>query len=200
MDSLQTLPEDNRLPQILKQEVVAQSRLFTIHAQALRFQNGEQRTYECLLNNSRGAVLIIPLVDEETMLLIREYAAGLKHYELGFPKGKIDEGETWKEAAIRESAEEIGLKPNKVTLLDTVSLAAGYMSHQTHIVLAEDFVPCQIEGDEPEPLEVINWPLNNWKSLLEESTFTEGRAYAALLLLLNFLKYASKDLEIDEEF
>ncbi|NPA71581.1 MAG: ADP compounds hydrolase NudE [Gammaproteobacteria bacterium] len=172
------------LPTILSEKIVAQSRIFTVQAQALIFSNGVKASYERLLGNERGAVLIIPVLEDGTMLLIKEYAGGLGRYELGFPKGKIDAGETWKEAAIRESQEEIGYLPNKVTLLDSLSLAAGYMSGYTHIVLAEGLTPQVAEGDEPEPLEIVPWQIEAWAELLKQPDFSEGRAYAALFLLL----------------
>jgi len=173
-----------KVPTILAENIAAQSRIFTVQSQELEFSNGTQVSYERLLGSTDGAVLIIPLMDDDHILLIREYGAGVGRYELGFPKGKVDPGETWREASIRESQEEVGHLPNEVRLLDSVSLAAGYMSHVTHIVLATGLSPQQAEGDEPEPLEVVKWPLANWHDLLAHPDFSEGRAYAALMLIL----------------
>lgn len=178
------MSKTKELPEILSETVVAQSRLFTVQAQRLRFQNGVEVVYERMLSRSQGAVLVVPMLDSETMLLIREYAAGMGRYELSFPKGKIDAGEDWTAASVRECMEEVGYRPDKVSLLDSVSLASGYMTHQTHLVLAEALVPAEAEGDEPEPLEVVSWKLADWAALLAHPQFTEGRAYAALLKLL----------------
>lgn len=178
-----------KTPSILTENIVAQSRIFTVQTQELEFSNGVQVTYERLLGSTDGAVLIIPLLEDDHIVLIKEYGAGVGRYELGFPKGKVDPGETWQQASIRESQEEVGYLPNKVQLLDSVSLAAGYMSHLTHIVLATQLVPQNAEGDEPEPLEVIKWPLADWQGLLAHPDFTEGRAYAALMLLLKNRNY-----------
>lgn len=152
----------------------------------LEFSNGVQVEFERLKNSSDGAVLIAA-VQGQNLLLIREYSCGLERYELGFAKGKIDPGETWQQAAIRESQEELGFLPQTLELLDEVSLAAGYMSHQTHIVFADDLIESPMPGDEPEPLEVIYWPLAEWPALLAHPEFSEGRAYAALMLVLKRL-------------
>lgn len=175
--------DSKKLPVILAENIEAESRIFTVQSQHLEFSNGTQVTYERLVSNSHGAVLIVPVIDGE-LLLIKEYGAGVGRYELGFPKGKIDPGEGWQEASIRESQEEVGFFPNQVKLLDSVSLAAGYMTHQTHIVMATDLTPQTAQGDEPEPLEVVRWPLHDWHNLLAHPDFTEGRAYAALMLVL----------------
>ena len=176
-------------PTILSEEIVAQSRLFTVQSQALEFSNGTQVVYERLLGNPNGAVLIIPMLDSETMLLIREFGSGVGRYELGFPKGKIDPGETWREASARESQEEVGFLPTELKLLDSVSLAAGYMTHHTHIVLATGLTPQDAEGDEPEPLEIVPWKVKDWPALLTHPDFSEGRAYAALMLVLKELEH-----------
>ncbi|GAB6070966.1 ADP compounds hydrolase NudE [Thiomicrorhabdus hydrogeniphila] len=174
----------NKAPTILAENIAAQSRIFTVQTQEIEFSNGTQVIYERLLASGDGAVLIIPLLDDDHILLIREYGAGVGRYELGFPKGKIDPGETWKEASIRESQEEISYLPANVKLLDSVSLAAGYMTHLTHIVLATGLTEQDAEGDEPEPLEVVKWHLSDWHQLIAHPDFSEGRAYAALMLLL----------------
>lgn len=176
-----------KLPSVLAQKIAAKSKVFTIEAQHLEFSNGNEVHYERLLGSTNGAVLIIPITENNEFVLIREYGAGVGRYELGFPKGKVDPGETWKEATIRESQEEIGYRPAEIQLLDSVSLASGYMAHYTHIVLAQGLSPAKAEGDEPEPLEVLTWPMDDWHNLLAEPEFSEGRAYAAILLVLKHL-------------
>lgn len=171
-------------PKVLSEAICAESQIFTVQAQQLQFSNGTEVTFERLLGSPQGAVLIVPLLNDETLLLIREYGAGVGRYELGFPKGKIDPGENWEQAAIRESQEEVAHLPQTVKYLDKVTLAAGYMDHHTHIILATDLLPQSAEGDEPEPLEVVPWALRDWPELLVHPDFTEGRAYAALTLVL----------------
>ncbi len=171
-------------PIVVSESIMMQSKIFTIQSQEITFSNGASVTYERLVSSTEGAVLIVPLLEDGTLLLIREYGAGVGRYELGFPKGKIDAGENWEQAALRESQEEIGFLPKKVKRLDSLSLAAGYMTHYTHIVLATELTPQVAIGDEPEPLEIVPWHLDDWKALLNELHFSEGRAYAALMLVL----------------
>ena len=75
-----------------------------------------------------------------------------------------------------------------MTFLKQVSLAPGFMNARMGIFLAEDLFPQQLTGDEPEPLEVIPWPLKDAEALLEHPQFHEARSVAALLLLLRQVK------------
>ena len=74
----------------------------------LEFSNGERRRFERLHGRGHGAVIVVPMLDADTVLLVREYAAGFHRYELGLVKGRIDAGETPEQAADRELKEEAG--------------------------------------------------------------------------------------------
>jgi len=169
-------------PEILAQRTVAKSRLFQIEELELRFSNGEQRTFERLASRGPGAVLVVPMLDDQTVLLIREYAAGLERYELSLPKGLIDPGETAVQAANRELMEEVGYGARQLTPMTTLSLAPGYLAHQTQLILARDLYPERRDGDEPEPLQVVPWSLAKLPELLQRDDFSEARSVAALFL------------------
>jgi ADP-ribose diphosphatase len=176
-------------PKILQRQTVANTKLFQVESLSLEFSNGQQRQYERLMRgHGHGAVLIVPLIDSNTVLLIKEYAAGLHRYELGLPKGKLDAGEDSLTAANREMQEEIGYAANKLHLLTRLSLAPSYMEHCIDIVIAEDLYPSTLSGDEPEPLEVVPWKLSELPKLMASGECTEARSIAALYLTLEHLK------------
>lgn len=125
----------HQLPEILAASVVAKSRLFQIESLELKFSNGVERTYERMKPSGRNAVMIVPVTDKGDLLLVREYAAGTERYELGFPKGLIDPGETALEAANRELKEEIGFGARQLMPLKEVVLAPSYFSSKMTLML-----------------------------------------------------------------
>ncbi len=170
-------------PKTLSCELIAQTRIFRVERLQLRFENGNEVEFERLRGSGRGAIMVIPMLDADTVLLIREYAAGLDRYELAFPKGLMDPGETPQQAANRELQEEVGYAARDVLLLKTLSVAPGYANFETHVLLARDLYPQRLDGDEPEPLEVLPWSLNKLPELLKRDDFVEARSIAALYLL-----------------
>ncbi len=176
------------LPTIHKTDTVARSRLFRVESIDLEFSNGEQRTFERLASGGYGAVLVVPMLDDDTVLMIREYAAGTERYELGLPKGKVDAGETFIEAANRELMEEVGYGAHDIQNLKAVSLAPGYMGHRTNLLLARDLYPARLEGDEPEPLEVVPMKLSELDQLVAMDECSEGRSLLALYLVRDLLR------------
>jgi ADP-ribose diphosphatase len=170
-----------------KRTVLAKSRLFTVEEMHLNFSNGAQRVFERIKSHGHGAVLIVALTPGESLLLVREYAAGTDQYELAFPKGVIDSGETPLEAANRELREETGFAARELHWLRSMSLAPGYFGARIEVVVAQGLYPSPLPGDEPEPPEVVEWPLHATEELLEKPDFTEARSIAALFLVKEWL-------------
>lgn len=174
-------------PVILKRKLVAKTQLFEIEALHIRFSTGVERRHERLKEFGHATVLIVPLQDPETMLLIREYSAGTNRYELVFPTGKVKLEESIYEAANRELKEEIGFGSNRLSMVKTLQIAPGHFDHKTHIVLAEDLYPEKLSGDEPEPIDVFSWPIANSVELIHTNEFREARSVAALLIVKNLI-------------
>jgi len=176
-------------PNILNKTTIASSRLFRIESLDIEFSNGQQRNYERLARSGPGgAVMIVPMLDAETVLLIREYSAGVHRYELGLPKGKTDAGESFFDAANRELKEEVGFGARKLHHLSSFSIAPSYLEHMTEVVLAQDLYPERLPGDEPEELEVVPWKLAGINELLATGECTEARSIAALFMALEYFK------------
>ncbi|WP_235826843.1 ADP compounds hydrolase NudE [Facilibium subflavum] len=162
---------------------MSETRLFRIEQIDLTFSNGAKRIFERIAPTTvmHKAVLIIPMLDEDTVLLVKEYSVGVEQYTLSFPKGTIDQGEKLFEAADRELMEEVGYSAEKYTFLKDVYLSPNYMAHNISIVKAEGLHPKKLPGDEPEPLEVVPYPLSKVDQLIEDASFIECRSFAALL-------------------
>jgi ADP-ribose diphosphatase len=156
----------------------ATSRFLRAEEVDLEFSNGERRTYERLRSSGLGAVIIVPMLDNDTVLLVSEYGAGTERYELG---------ETVEQGAVRELKEEVGYGAHEVHILGTLSLSPAYMTSMTNIVLARDLYEERLVGDEPEQLEVVPWKLSELHTLIGRPDVTEGRSIAALFMAREYL-------------
>jgi len=173
----------SKKPEILESNIVAKSRLFKIEEMHLRFSNGEERRFERIHGWSHGSVMMVPMLDDKTMLLVREYAAGVGEYILGFPKGAMDPNEDLYVTANRELKEEVGYGANDIIHVCKFATSPGYHTSVMQLVIAKDLYPEKHQGDEPEPLEVIPWSLDKLEELLVHPEFYESRSIAALLLV-----------------
>jgi ADP-ribose diphosphatase len=177
-----------RKPPIVHERRIADgSKFLRVELLDLEFSNGERRTYERLRGSGLGAVIMVPMRDDDTVLLVREYGAGIDRYELGLPKGRLDRDETVEQGADRELKEEIGFGARDLRIISTLSLSPSYMTSMTHVVLARDLYPERLQGDEPEELEVVPWKLSELHTLIARDDVSEGRSIAALFIAREYL-------------
>ena len=62
----------NKAPKVLTSKIVAKTRIFTVEQMEIAFSNGKKGIFERIKGSEKGAVLIVPLLDKETVLLTRE--------------------------------------------------------------------------------------------------------------------------------
>src|SRR6056297_68757 len=182
------IDEIPKLPIIHKRVERPEKSLFRVEALDLEFSNGEQRTYERLISRGVGAVIIVAMPDPDTVLLVREYACGVHRYEVGLPKGRLEPGESHVEGANRELQEEVGFAARDLRVLGQLTLAPGYMTHATQVVLARDLYPSRLPGDEPEQLQVVTWAMDDLVSLVQREDCSEGRSIAALYMARDLIE------------
>ena len=176
------------VPDIKAVRTIARSRFFRIEELDLRFANGIERTYERLPGSGRAAVMVVAVNDANELVLIREYAAGFHEMQLTLVKGAVDDGESLEEAANRELKEEAGFGARRIEFIKKLNLAPGHMGFTINLLLARDLYPEQLEGDEPEPPEVVTWPLTRLDELIMGDDFREARAIAGLYLAQQHLE------------
>ena len=175
-------PDMHELPRVVRTTEVARSRLFRVEELSMEFSNGVKRTYERLPARGRQAIIVVAIDDDNNLQLIKEYAAGLHRYQLTLPKGTSEPGETLERAAERELREEIGFGARQLTYLRHLNLAPGHMGFTIHVILAQGLYPAPLQGDEPEELQLVPWPLAAVEQLYDCEEFDEARALAALHL------------------
>ena len=131
--------------------------------------------------------MVIPLTQHE-VILVQEYAVGAERYELGFVKGLIDPGETPQQAAGRELKEEIGYGASDIQYVRRMTSTPHYTCAISHLLLAQNLYPETQQGDEPEPLKQLRWPLDDLNSLLEHPDITDARTLHAIYWLRDHVK------------
>lgn len=175
------------VPEIKEVRTIARSRFFRIEELDLKFANGVERTYERLPGGGRAAVMVVAINEADELVLIREYAAGFHEMQLTLVKGAVDDGESLEEAANRELKEEIGFGARKIQFIKKLNLAPGHMGFTINLLLATNLYPERLPGDEPEPPEVVTWPLAKLDELISGDEFREARAIAGLYLVRQHL-------------
>lgn len=174
-------------PIVLETKTLAKTNIFHVEERQLLFSNGEKRCYERLKARPGNSVMVVPVLNGNTILLIREYGCGIHDYYLGFPKGFREPDESPLETANRELKEEAGFGAKKLSMLTSFSSSPGYMSACMDVVLAQDLYEEKLSGDEPEVIEVVPWAIDKFNDLLARDDFHEARSVAAALIVRDLL-------------
>lgn len=167
------------------ERVVFQKNLFTIKDIDIETDNGKKATYQIM--EKADTALVVPIDSENNLILVREYFYAIDEYQLGLPKGRIDEGYDPIKTANKELQEEVGYKAEKLDRLGVLTMTPGYSTQKTHVFLARELVESELKGDELEELDVVKHPFNKFESLIDTGEITEARMIAALYLAKRFL-------------
>ena len=170
------------VPEIKAVRPLATTRFFRVEELDLRFANGVERTYERLPGVGTAAVMVVAVNARNELMLIREYCAGFHEMQLTLVKGAAGLDEPLEDAVNRELKEEIGMGARSIHFIKQLSIAPGHMGFTINVFLATDLYPERLPADEPEPPELVPWPVARLDDLIHGEEFREARAIAALCL------------------
>ena len=117
-------------------ETVYRGSFFNVEKDRVCLPNGAIATREYIRHP--GAVVILPLFDDGTVLLERQFRFPVNRIFLEFPAGKIDKGEDTLDSAKRELKEETGYSASNWQYVTTIHNAIGYSDEQLIVYLAKD--------------------------------------------------------------
>lgn len=120
-----------------------------------------------------GAVVILPLFDDGTVLLERQYRYPNDRVFLEFPAGKIDPDEDHLECAKRELQEETGYTATDWKFVCTIHNAIAYSDEHLEIYLARGLTAGESKLDEGEFLETFRTPLADVMGWVREGKITD---------------------------
>lgn len=125
---------------------------------------------------------ILPFLDPDTVLLIRQYryVAGRLTWEM--PTGGVHAGEAREEAAQRELAEEIGYRAGRLTPLCTYHTSKSVLDETAHLFLAEGMERLALPPDETEFIEVRPFPFAEVLRMVLTGEILDGMTVIAVLL------------------
>jgi ADP-ribose diphosphatase len=164
-------------------EEVFSGRLFTVHRERFRYDDGEEAEREIVRHP--GAVGVVAHDGERLYLVAQPRETVGDPALLELPAGKLDdEGESALETAKRELAEEIGKGAREWRFLTRFYSSPGFADEQVELYLATDLYDESAEPDENERIEIVTVPLDRI-----DETIHDCRDAKTLVGLLWFRAY-----------
>ncbi|NGZ04660.1 MAG: ADP-ribose pyrophosphatase [Nitrospira sp. WS238] len=153
-------------------------KVVTLNVDTVQLPNGFTVDLETIRHP--GAAAVVPLKDDGTVVMIRQFrhAAGGFIYEI--PAGKLDRGEEPLKCAARELEEEVGYCASSFELLSSIFTAPGFADEVIHIYQAGGLRKGRQQLDRDEVLEIIEMPLNEAIKKIQDGTIRDGKTIIGL--------------------
>ena len=127
-------------------------------------------------------VVIVPVDDEDNVLLVRQYRHATGKVLLEAPAGGIEPGEDPQQAVQRELQEETGHTARRIVPLGGFWIAPGWATEYMHAFLARGLVAAEACPDEDEEIQVERVPRSRVLDLVRQGEVQDAKSIAALLM------------------
>ncbi len=128
-----------------------------------------------------GAVCVVPLTNENEVILVRQFRYPFKRVLLEIPAGKLEPNEPPEAAAMRELSEETGYSAQKLVFLGDFLPTVAITDENIRIFLAQDLTSGETHPDDDEFLSVEKLPLKTLVDMVMANEIKDGKTQAAIL-------------------
>jgi ADP-ribose pyrophosphatase len=165
----------------LTSTLVYDGRMLKVREDSVRLPDGKTARREWVQHP--GAVIIIPLLDENTVIMERQFRYPLGRHLYELPAGKIEPGEEPLATAQRELVEECGYTAKSWQHLATLHPAVGYSDERIEMYLARELTHIGNALDEGEFLEVVPMAIDEVRRSIKDGRITDVKVVAGLAWL-----------------
>jgi ADP-ribose pyrophosphatase len=171
---------------IVKSGVVFRGKVFGVRRDLVEEPGGTRATREVITH--AGSVVVMPVLADGKIVMIRQYRHAARQYLWELVAGRIDEGETVKEAAARELKEETGYRAKRLIEFLDVFPSPGFLEERMHILLAEGVTAGKAEPEADEKIISRAYKVEELKRMMKSGRLRDGKSIAGILYYLTFLK------------
>lgn len=174
----------------LEEKTVSSEKIFTgrvisLQVDEVELPNG--RTSKREIVKHPGAVAIIPITDENKIVMVEQFRKPLERTLIEIPAGKLEKGEEPKQTAIRELEEETGYECQSLEWLISFYTSPGFADEIVHLYVAKGLTKKKNAAtlDEDEFVNIVEVTLEEAIDLVKSKKIYDAKtAYAISYLQL----------------
>jgi ADP-ribose pyrophosphatase len=172
---------DNLIETRIDGELVYDGHFLKVQRDTVELPDGKRTKREYVLHP--GAVVILPLLDDGTVLMERQYRYPLHQVFIEFPAGKIDKGEDPLLAAKRELEEETGYAGGEWQFVTKIHNAIAYSDEYLDLYLARGLKAGQQKLDDGEFLETFTATIDELLQWVREGKISDVKTIIGIFWL-----------------
>ena len=170
---------DRELPKILSSQKVFDGRVFNVTVDTV--SEGE-RTYQREVVHHNGSAVIVPVFDDGTVALVKQYRHPAVRFLLEVPAGTLARGERPETGAARELKEELGLVAERLEKLSEFFVSPGFCEEKMWVYLATELSEGEQALEDDENLEVVRLPIADALEMITSGEIQDAKTIIGLIL------------------
>jgi ADP-ribose pyrophosphatase len=169
----------SELPKILNSQKVFEGRVFKVTVDTV--SEGEL-TYQREVVHHPGSAVIVPIFDDGTVALVRQYRHPTVRYLLEVPAGTLAHGERPEIGAARELKEELGVVAARLEKLSEFFVSPGFCEEKMWVYLATELSEGEQALEDDENLEVVRLPIADALEMITSGEIQDAKTIIGLML------------------
>ncbi|HEV2885208.1 MAG TPA: NUDIX hydrolase [Pyrinomonadaceae bacterium] len=166
-------------PQILDSKEIFRGRVFSVSVDTIH--EGDQ-TYQREVVHHPGSAVIIPVFDDGSIALVRQYRHPAVKYLLEAPAGTLNRGESPEQGAARELEEELGFVAGRMEKISEFFVSPGFLEEKMWVYLATQLTETQQQLEDDELLNVVRLPLSQVLSMISSGEIEDAKTIIGVML------------------
>ena len=172
--------------ELVEKQVLYKGRKLNLELHYLADEDGKRTQREVIVH--RGAVVILPFLDDDTILLIRNRRYTLNQVLTELPAGTLEVGESPMNGAGRELIEETGYLATRLKPIANFFPSPGILTEKMYAFVAHGLEKAHSALEEGEEIEVLPTRFADAIEMIRTGQIVDGKTIACLLLYDRFLR------------
>lgn len=167
------------LPKIVGSQKIFEGRVFSVTVDTV--SEGDV-TYQREVVHHHGSAVIIPVFDDGTVSLVRQYRHPAVRYLLEAPAGTLADGERPEIGAARELQEELGLVAARLEKLSEFFVSPGFCEEKMWVYLATEITEGKQLLEDDEIIDVLRLPIADALEMITSGEIQDAKTIIGLML------------------
>jgi ADP-ribose pyrophosphatase len=170
---------------IIRSKIVYRGKIFGIRRDEVVEPSGVRTSREMITHP--GSVVVLPVLADGRVILIRQYRHAAREFLWELVAGRIDKGESPRQAAARELIEETGYRAKRFRVYLDFFPSPGFLEERMFILLASGLTEGQAVPEDDEKIEARAYGRKQLEQMIQKKVIRDGKTIAGLLYYFRFL-------------
>jgi ADP-ribose pyrophosphatase len=170
---------ETEAPEVLESKEIFHGRVFDVSIDTVR--EGDT-TYVREVVHHPGSAVILPVFEDGTLALVRQYRHPAVKYLLELPAGSLSERESPEEGAARELEEELGVVAGRMEKLTEFFVSPGFVEEKMWVYLATELTLTEQKLEDDEILEIVRVSFTRAFEMIEDGQIEDAKTIIGIML------------------